>query len=43
MNAISYINGDERITDYPTCSARPLAVVVQACNDLMAKASAIYA
>jgi hypothetical protein len=30
MNAISYTNGDERITDFPTCSARPLAVLVQA-------------
>jgi hypothetical protein len=36
MNAISYTNGDERITDFPTCSARPLAIVVQACNDLLA-------
>src|SRR3984957_3301647 len=36
MNAISYTNGDERITDFPTCSARPLAVLVQACNDLLA-------
>jgi hypothetical protein len=36
MNAISYINGDERITDFPACSARPLAIVVQACNDLLA-------
>ena len=24
------------ITDFPSCSARPLAVVVQACNDLLA-------
>ena len=36
MNVISYTNGDDRITDFPTCSARPLAVVVQACNDLLA-------
>ena len=36
MNVISYTNGDEVITDFPTCSARPLAVVVQACNDLLA-------
>jgi hypothetical protein len=36
MNVISYTNGDERITDFPTCSARPLAIVVQACNDLLA-------
>lgn len=25
MNVISYINGDVEITDYPSCSARPLA------------------
>src|SRR6202035_5183770 len=25
MNVISYINGDSRITDFPACSARPLA------------------
>jgi hypothetical protein len=36
MNVISYTNGDDRITDFPTCSARPLAIVVQACNDLLA-------
>jgi hypothetical protein len=36
MNAISYTNGDDRITDFPTCSARPLAILVQACNDLLA-------
>ena len=36
MNVISYTNGDEVITDFPSCSARPLAVVVQACNDLLA-------
>jgi hypothetical protein len=36
MNVISYTNGDECITDFPTCSARPLAIVVQACNDLLA-------
>ena len=36
MNAISYINGDDHITDFPTCSARPLAIVVQSCNDLLA-------
>lgn len=27
MNAISYINGDEHITDFPTCSARSLAIL----------------
>ncbi|MFZ0906459.1 MAG: hypothetical protein WAN71_21825, partial [Mycobacterium sp.] len=36
MNAISYTNGDELITDFPTCSARPLAILVQACNDQLA-------
>ena len=36
MNAISFINGDEFITDFPTCSARPLAILIQACNDLLA-------
>jgi hypothetical protein len=38
MNVISYINGDRQITDFPACSARPLAVLVQACNDLLAGA-----
>ena len=28
MNVISYINGDSKITDYPECSARPLASLV---------------
>ncbi|MBY0386970.1 MAG: hypothetical protein K2X56_02360 [Mycobacterium pseudokansasii] len=36
MNVISYINGDAKITDYPACSARPLAAFVQSCNDLLA-------
>jgi hypothetical protein len=36
MNAISYVNGDEQITDFPTTSARPLASFVQLCNDLLA-------
>jgi hypothetical protein len=36
MNAISYINGDPEITDFPACSARPLAAFVQLCNDLLA-------
>lgn len=36
MNAISYINGDPEITDFPACSARPLAALVQSCNDLLA-------
>jgi hypothetical protein len=36
MNAISYINGDPQITDFPATSARPLASFVQLCNDLLA-------
>jgi hypothetical protein len=36
MNAISYINGDTQITDFPGTSARPLASFVQVCNDLLA-------
>jgi hypothetical protein len=36
MNVISYINGDTDITDFPGCSARPLAAFVQLCNDLLA-------
>ena len=36
MNVISYINGDTKITDYPACSARPLARIVQALNDRLA-------
>ena len=36
MNVISYINGDEEISDFPATSARPLASFVQLCNDLLA-------
>jgi hypothetical protein len=36
MNVISYINGDTKITDYPECSARPLARMVQSINDRLA-------
>jgi hypothetical protein len=36
MNVISYITGDERVTDFPTRSARPLSLLVQASNDLLA-------
>lgn len=36
MNLISYINGDTKITDYPSCSARPLARLVQNLNDVLA-------
>jgi hypothetical protein len=38
MNVISYINGDTMITDYPACSARPLARLVQGVNDILADA-----
>jgi hypothetical protein len=38
MNAISYINGDAQVTDFPATSARPLASFVQLCNDLLAEA-----
>jgi hypothetical protein len=37
MNAISYINGDAQVTDFPATSARPLASFVQLCNDLLAE------
>jgi hypothetical protein len=37
MNAVSYINGDAQITDFPATSARPLASFVQVCNDLLAR------
>lgn len=33
MQVVSYINGDIEITDYPDCSARPLARIVQFVND----------
>lgn len=36
MNVISYINGDEQITDFPATTARPLASFVQLCNDQLA-------
>jgi hypothetical protein len=36
MNVISYINGDTAITDFPSCSARPLARLVQLLNDRLA-------
>jgi hypothetical protein len=36
MNAISSIVGDAEITDFPSCSARPLAAFVQWCNDVLA-------
>ena len=36
MNVVSYINGDSKITDFPACSARPLARMVQIVNDRLA-------
>jgi hypothetical protein len=36
MNVISYINGDKQVTDFPSCSARPLSLLVQSSNDLLA-------
>jgi len=36
MNVVSYINGDAEITDFPDCSARPLAALVQLLNDGLA-------
>ncbi|BDB39751.1 MULTISPECIES: hypothetical protein [Mycobacterium] len=36
MNVISFINGDEQITDFPATSARPLAAFVHLCNDQLA-------
>jgi hypothetical protein len=37
MNVISYINGDEQVSDFPATSARPLASFVQLANDLLAE------
>jgi hypothetical protein len=36
MNVISYITGDAQVSDFPTCSARPLSLLVQYSNDLLA-------
>ena len=38
MNVISYINGDLQFTDFPVGSARPLSLLVQSSNDLLAGA-----
>lgn len=38
MQVVSWQNGDTKITDYPRCSARPLARLVQICNDNLADA-----
>lgn len=35
MNVVSYTNGDAEITDYPECSAKPLARIVQLVNDVL--------
>lgn len=36
MNVVSWENGDTKITDFPPCSARPLARIVQQVNDALA-------
>jgi hypothetical protein len=36
MNVVSYTNGDGQVTDFPSCSARPLSLLVQSSNDLLA-------
>jgi hypothetical protein len=36
MNVISYITGDPQVTDFPARSARPLSLLVQTSNDLLA-------
>jgi hypothetical protein len=36
MNVVSYINGDAQVTDFPASSARPLSLLVQSSNDLLA-------
>jgi hypothetical protein len=36
MNVISYINGEHHVTDFPATSARPLSLLVQSSNDLLA-------
>ncbi len=38
MNVISYITGDVQVTDFPATSARPLSLLVQTSNDLLAGA-----
>ena len=37
MNVLSYINGDEVVCDFPAGSARPLSLLVQTANDLLAE------
>lgn len=36
MNILSYITGEPTISDFPECSARPLARMVQCVNDFLA-------
>jgi hypothetical protein len=36
MNVVSWMKGDVRITDFPDCSSRYLARLVQMCNDVLA-------
>lgn len=36
MNVISYIMGEPHVTDFPATSARPLSLLVQSSNDLLA-------
>ncbi len=36
MNVISYIMGEAHVTDFPATSARPLSLLVQSSNDLLA-------
>jgi hypothetical protein len=36
MNVISYITGEDHVTDFPATSARPLSLLVQSSNDLLA-------
>jgi hypothetical protein len=36
MNVISFIDGDDHVTDFPSTSARPLSLLVQSSNDLLA-------
>lgn len=38
MQVVSWQNGDTKITDFPACSARPLARMVQIANDRLAGA-----
>jgi len=39
MNVLSWMTGNQEITDFPECSARLLASLVQTCNDAKAYAA----